>query len=405
MQQGGRAAEPAIVGAGTCLSAGPVRWRSITLALLRGGSDSRIAGATRKRAHVMRQTVLRVLLLAGALGAVTTASAPGADWTATYQTVFGHLPRFVLDLRETSGTVSFTLQGAGLTIAGSGTRAGSTLALHASLGEGVTLSLALALAAEGQTFTGTWRLAGGPHAEGTITGTTAPWPTFDIDARDIPLLVGADCIELWKIARISRFRSGEGHDYSDDFETCRSMKHYYDPAPGVERTTVHLFSPVTGTVLGTTDEYDGTLWKGVAIGIRPDGYPAFDVVLFHVNLEPRLAVGSRVRAGQLLGTSAKQTGTVTDVALGVHTPQGYRLISFFQAMPEPLFACYAARGVVSRQQLVITREERDAAPLTCAGETFLTPGTLENWVTLAPAAPPRGPRRRLPARGSPPPLP
>ena len=35
--------------------------------------------------------------------------------------------------------------------------------------------------------------------------------------------------ELDKIDKISKFRSGIGHDYWDDFENCRSMKHYFFP--------------------------------------------------------------------------------------------------------------------------------------------------------------------------------
>lgn len=49
---------------------------------------------------------------------------------------------------------------------------------------------------------------------------------IDVDSNGIPRFVQTDYIELAKIDRISRFRSGEGHDYSDNFESCRSMKHY-----------------------------------------------------------------------------------------------------------------------------------------------------------------------------------
>jgi hypothetical protein len=32
--------------------------------------------------------------------------------------------------------------------------------------------------------------------------------------------------------------------------------------------------------------------------------------------------------------------------------------------------------------MIIDRAERDAAPLQCDGESFLSPGTIENWVAL-----------------------
>lgn len=39
--------------------------------------------------------------------------------------------------------------------------------------------------------------------------------------------ITTDYIELDKIDRVSKFRSGIGHDYRDDAESCRSMKHYF----------------------------------------------------------------------------------------------------------------------------------------------------------------------------------
>ncbi|GAI87611.1 unnamed protein product [marine sediment metagenome] len=46
------------------------------------------------------------------------------------------------------------------------------------------------------------------------------------------------------------FRSGIGHDYSNDFESCRSMNHYFNPKfnGSVDWSTVQIFSPVSGTV-------------------------------------------------------------------------------------------------------------------------------------------------------------
>ena len=52
---------------------------------------------------------------------------------------------------------------------------------------------------------------------------------YDLDSMRTPIFASSDYINLAKISRVSRFRSGEGHDHSDDFESCRSMKHYYHP--------------------------------------------------------------------------------------------------------------------------------------------------------------------------------
>jgi hypothetical protein len=58
-------------------------------------------------------------------------------------------------------------------------------------------------------------------------------------------------------------------------------------------------------------------------------------------------------------------------------------------MPDAIFADWQARGVEDRDALILSREARDADPLRCDGEAFLTAGTLPAWVTLdaAPPAP------------------
>src|SRR5271157_4106095 len=64
---------------------------------------------------------------------------------------------------------------------------------------------------------------------------------FDPNAHDLPTLVEADYIELPKIASISKFRSAAGHDYSDAFESCRSMKHYFRPSEDADWASVRIF--------------------------------------------------------------------------------------------------------------------------------------------------------------------
>ena len=45
----------------------------------------------------------------------------------------------------------------------------------------------------------------------------------------VPRFATAFYFDLAHVERISRFRSGIGHDFSDTYETCRSMKHYICP--------------------------------------------------------------------------------------------------------------------------------------------------------------------------------
>jgi len=205
--------------------------------------------------------------------------------------------------------------------------------------------------------------------------------TYDIDANGIPRFVFANYIELAKIRIISKFRSAIGHDYSDDFESCRSMKHYFQPKTGIDWSKVKIFSPVDGTVTGVTDDKDGS-----QVRIKAKEYPAFFFILFHVDLENPLEAGDEVGEGQALGTHIGSQ-TMSDIALGVNTPGGWKLVSFFQVMKDSLFQEYKNRGVGSRDAAIISKENREADPLTCNGETFVNSGNLANWVTLTGPAP------------------
>ena len=200
--------------------------------------------------------------------------------------------------------------------------------------------------------------------------------TYDVDLNGIPQFVDVNYIELNKIHQISRFRSGIGHDYSDDFESCRSMKHYFQPKSTVNWSEVQIFSPVAGTVANITVE-----WAGAQIRIRSAEYPAFFFIIFHVSLIDGLNVGAPVSAGQQIGTHIGSQ-TMSDIAVGVSTPGGWKLISYFDTITNSVFQAYQARGMDSRQDAVISREERDGDPLTCDGETFDNSGSLDNWVVL-----------------------
>src|SRR5690349_9084225 len=72
--------------------------------------------------------------------------------------------------------------------------------------------------------------------------------TFDLDPSLAPKFVRFNYIDPDSIEQISLFRSGIGHDYSDDFESCRSMKHYFMPKVQTW-ANVKIFSPVDGTVV------------------------------------------------------------------------------------------------------------------------------------------------------------
>ncbi len=51
-------------------------------------------------------------------------------------------------------------------------------------------------------------------------------------------------------------------------------------------------------------------------------------------------------------------------------------------MCDPLFEQYQARGLASRETVIISKENRDADPLTCQEGRFTGAGNGQDWVEL-----------------------
>ncbi|KAB2847197.1 MAG: hypothetical protein F9K45_00180 [Melioribacteraceae bacterium] len=211
-----------------------------------------------------------------------------------------------------------------------------------------------------------------PNIDTNSTGNNV----YDIDANGIPKFVKVNYIELEHIYQISKFRSAIGHDYADSFESCRSMKHYYQPKSGADWSAIKIFSPVKGKVSRVFAE-----WAGSQVQITSDEYPAFVFILFHVNLITPLKEGDQISEGQQIGTHIGSQ-TMSDITVRVTTPKGWKLISYFDVMDDSIFQIYQSRGINSRSNFIISKEERDADTLNCNGETFFNSGTIDNWVVL-----------------------
>lgn len=205
-------------------------------------------------------------------------------------------------------------------------------------------------------------------------------PTYDLTSQGIPKFCNANYIDISKIARISRFRSTIGHSYvdSDTSETCRSMKHYYEPKSSVDWTKVDVYAPVSGSLVGFGP--DGR--AGYQLRIRPRDVPAFDVILFHVNTDSTIKKGKWISAGEYLGTHSSST-TLSDISVSNGGKEQGHLISYFLVMTDEVFELYQARGVASRQAAIITKEERDNDEVPCVGEqAFTVHGTIPDWLDL-----------------------
>ncbi len=219
--------------------------------------------------------------------------------------------------------------------------------------------------------------AGGQTAQATIY---IGEPTYDLASLGSPKVLDANFIDLSKIERISRFRSTVGHSYVDGSgETCRSMKHYYQPFwPDVDWTTVDIFAPVSGTILGISP--DGP-W-GKKILLRPRDLPAMYVILFHVNPNPDIVTNGWLDSGQHIGKHSSNN-TSSDIAIFFDSKEDGTLASYFDTMTDAVFEEYKARGPSSRADFVITKEERDADAVPCTGEQqFTVHGELDDWVVL-----------------------
>lgn len=191
---------------------------------------------------------------------------------------------------------------------------------------------------------------------------------YDFEIQGTPHnILDANYIDLSKIERISRFRSAIGHSFNNGSETCRSMKHYYQPKLSEDWTKVDIFAPAAGTILRL--RVDGAY--GYQVTLRPFNLPSFDVIIFHVNLDSQIVEGSWVEAGEHIGRHASQN-TMSDIAVGYKPREGGKLISFFEVMTDEVFEEYNLRGVNSREAAIISKEERDADPVPCVDEQPFT---------------------------------
>jgi hypothetical protein len=183
-----------------------------------------------------------------------------------------------------------------------------------------------------------------------------------------------------------------GHDYSDGVETCRSMKHYYSAVDSLRKNNaIEIYSPVDGSIITVSNDGHGASvgLNNKQIQIRPDVQPAFIIRLFHCDLVSAAVVeGKKVQAGELIAHARLfyedlgEHSDSFDIAVWVNTQDGMRLVPYPDIMMDKVFNDYILRGAHSRQDFVISKEARDADPLQCNGEAFISSGHLEDWVVL-----------------------
>lgn len=191
--------------------------------------------------------------------------------------------------------------------------------------------------------------------------------TYDTGVNGTPVVATSNYIDPSKIAKISKFRAIVGHDNSDDFETCRTMKHYFWPKGGAPGEThnpswgaIEIKSPVDGTIQKVYEE-----WAGTQLWIRSTNNKAVFFIIYHVNKSRQFVVGDAVVSGEVIGTHIGDQ-TMSDIEVAVATPNGRKNLSFFEVMDDSVFSEYqAAANISSRGELILTKEYRDAFPVDC----------------------------------------
>ncbi len=335
--------------------------------------------------------VIAVIFVSCSSDSKTDKKDVATDYSGVYCLNFQNLEMTIV---QTGNTVLFTVQSDLLTN-GEGTLTDDTLQLTAVSSESENFSSTVTFSEDGQSFTGPFALTdatGNITFEGILLGNKGGCPEYDITSNGIPEFVEADFTELEKIKQISKFRSGFGHSFTDGVETCRSMKHYYNPFfKHRKNNNVKIFSPVNGTIISVTNDGHGesTGLNNKQIHIRPDDQPAFIIVLFHVDLlSTNITTGKWIQNGEQLGYARlyyedlDEYATSFDIAVWVNTPSGLFLVSYFETLEDAVFDNYSLRGAVSRDDFIITQEWRDANPLECDGESFVDSSTSNDWVIL-----------------------
>lgn len=184
-------------------------------------------------------------------------------------------------------------------------------------------------------------------------------------------------VNLADINKISRFRSSSGHNYNDASETCRSMKHYFEPHSNVNQST-EIYAPFQARVIAVYND-DGPIGDNEVnnqhITLQPLNHPAIQFEIFHTELASELMIGSVVDAGTLLGwadlTRNGNTGSDFDFAVHVNTLDGMRLVSLFDLLTDEAFAEYTVwSGLNLRDDFKISKTSRDANPLQCANDSI-----------------------------------
>ena len=220
-----------------------------------------------------------------------------------------------------------------------------------------------------------------------------------------PPQIVANFTKLDKIAKISKYRSCAGHTTvpQNEREMKRSMKHYFLVKPEyLGGNTAETYAPYDGFVTGIRQDLkeglEGEIWivpKDIFVILPPVGRWSFSVQ--HINVLEGLKRGSEVKAGELIGYGAVLASANRDTfdvvyGKGAIIPKmidNWRgpftdLDSVFNHMSDAVFAQYRQKGITTKKEIIIGKEQRDQKPCTYQdnGPYFRGQEDPDNWVIL-----------------------
>lgn len=219
-----------------------------------------------------------------------------------------------------------------------------------------------------------------------------------------PPELAANFVDLNKIDKITKYRSCTGHVTvpQDQRETKRNMKHYFWVKPEFNKSnTVEIYAPYDGYVTGLRSEpglnLEGEIWirsKGGLVFAPPLGVWQFSVQ--HIDVKKDLKRGSEVKAGELIGYAAlsEKRGNSFDIVYGKMSLMPKEidnwmgpfsdLDSVFNHISAEAFYVYRQKGISSKDEFIISKEQRDKNPCVYKenGPYFLNQEDPANWLEL-----------------------
>lgn len=220
-----------------------------------------------------------------------------------------------------------------------------------------------------------------------------------------PPQITANFTELDKIDKISKFRSCAGHVTVSQKgnEPKSNMKHYFWVKPEFNKPkTVEIYAPYDGYVADIRSDPGMNLEGEIFISptqifglVPPLGVWAFSVQ--HIDINPELKLGDKVKAGDVIGwlaTSEKRgfsfdiiyarTGFPPTTVDGWTNPFA-ELDTVFNHMTDEAFAPYKEKGIASKDEFIITREEREKTDCEYGEQPYFSADSQNvpsNWIYL-----------------------